>query len=546
MKNHIKFLCIVIAVMLSVLALSSCNKLHFKDYQNNGNTDEYGADLTQSSVFDGMEFDTNYTDPNASSSSKPTYTPEEKEEVNGIKKFYLSVKNLGAVGDGVADDTEAFEKAVHTLKNSGGVIYVPAGVYRLTRGINIPLGVTITGDSPSLKGMWSNPSVLTSAKQEQSASTDFLKTDNFSGSWILVDHGKGDVNGTPAIRVQGNTTVSSLGFVYKEQIPVVNTVNEYPPAISFMSTREYTYARDGVVIEDIYLANPYLGIFVGTGENLKDYYVGQTTNLSLGRLRVHNITGTSLWKSIFIRGVLDTVDVSNINLGYTNFVKSYLQYRHNNCSDIEISRADGNNMANITLFGANIGISCVPGFEGSASIRGTGIKSYAGIGMQTCTGQYEINDSEFAAINYSNYRANKESIGLAVLDDECVHRPHYMFDSVTISNTATGIDSSSSALKINIGKNGHLVLSNSKIKAGNALEAAVTFDKLDLTFTTASIYNTSITGSGTKLALLEKSNITAGCLQFNECTIDDALMTNMSDAKIWYNNSLKTSGGAIS
>ena len=40
MKNHIKVLCLVLAVMLSVLALASCNKNHFKDYQNNTNTDD--------------------------------------------------------------------------------------------------------------------------------------------------------------------------------------------------------------------------------------------------------------------------------------------------------------------------------------------------------------------------------------------------------------------------------------------------------------------------------------------------------------------------
>lgn len=45
------------------------------------------------------------------------------------------VKNFGAKGDGIADDTEAFLKAIAAVKS--GTIFIPAGRYKITRVIRI-------------------------------------------------------------------------------------------------------------------------------------------------------------------------------------------------------------------------------------------------------------------------------------------------------------------------------------------------------------------------------------------------------------------------
>ena len=47
----------------------------------------------------------------------------------------VSVKDFGAVGDGVADDTAAFTSAVAALPSSGGIVIVPDAVgYKITSG----------------------------------------------------------------------------------------------------------------------------------------------------------------------------------------------------------------------------------------------------------------------------------------------------------------------------------------------------------------------------------------------------------------------------
>jgi hypothetical protein len=56
---------------------------------------------------------------------------------------YISVKDFGAVGDDVADDTAAIQAAVDAAEN--GELYFPAGDYRITSSIAIPGRMTIRG-----------------------------------------------------------------------------------------------------------------------------------------------------------------------------------------------------------------------------------------------------------------------------------------------------------------------------------------------------------------------------------------------------------------
>jgi hypothetical protein len=79
----------------------------------------------------------------------------------------VSVKNFGAVGDGVADDTAAIQAAL----NSGAKrVVVPQGTYRIVSTLVIPSGVTFTGTSYS--------SVIFADNVTGAAIT------SFSGAWL--------------------------------------------------------------------------------------------------------------------------------------------------------------------------------------------------------------------------------------------------------------------------------------------------------------------------------------------------------------------------
>lgn len=59
------------------------------------------------------------------------------DEASGGYTEGVSVRDTGAVGDGVADDTTAFESAIAAAKSKGQPVLVPAGSYKLTRTITV-------------------------------------------------------------------------------------------------------------------------------------------------------------------------------------------------------------------------------------------------------------------------------------------------------------------------------------------------------------------------------------------------------------------------
>lgn len=63
----------------------------------------------------------------------------------------VSVKEFGAVGDGAADDTQAFLDAIDELRGTGGKVYAPAGTYGLSGSLPLPSDVALVGDGNATK-----------------------------------------------------------------------------------------------------------------------------------------------------------------------------------------------------------------------------------------------------------------------------------------------------------------------------------------------------------------------------------------------------------
>ena len=58
--------------------------------------------------------------------------------------YFLSVKDCGAQGDGIADDTAAIQEALNNA--NGKIVYFDYGAYRITATISVPSNVRITGE----------------------------------------------------------------------------------------------------------------------------------------------------------------------------------------------------------------------------------------------------------------------------------------------------------------------------------------------------------------------------------------------------------------
>lgn len=63
----------------------------------------------------------------------------------------VSVRSFGAVGDGIADDTQAIRRAIEAMPDAGGTVFFPAGTYRVTATITLRSRLTLIGDHATLR-----------------------------------------------------------------------------------------------------------------------------------------------------------------------------------------------------------------------------------------------------------------------------------------------------------------------------------------------------------------------------------------------------------
>lgn len=160
-----------------------------------------------------------------------------------IEELGISVKDFGAVGNGVADDTTAFQNAINYINGlGGGNVYVPLGRFMFTGTIELKANVNLIG-----LGGPGEPSgnLLTLGK-----ASILLVTDTTT-AFIKQTTGTGYV---------GNNKISNLVFSYPNQIAASSA--------SAITTYPYTIQLDqgGATVENCMFYNSYDGIWVHNGK----------------------------------------------------------------------------------------------------------------------------------------------------------------------------------------------------------------------------------------------------------------------------------------
>lgn len=94
--------------------------------------------------------------------------------------FNIKDPVYGAVGDNSNDDTSALTGAINAAligsTVSGGIVYLPQGVYTITESLDIPEGVTLVGDGPL-------SSIISWAGSLSSTPETAPITSNLTGQW---------------------------------------------------------------------------------------------------------------------------------------------------------------------------------------------------------------------------------------------------------------------------------------------------------------------------------------------------------------------------
>ena len=180
----------------------------------------------------------------------------------------VSVRDYGAKGDGIGDDTFAFQSALDAVKEKGGTVSVPAGTYAIKTHIVVP-------DNVTLEGVWNYPAIdIENSKK---------------GSTLLAFEGAGSEEGPAFVTLKTNATIKGIAVYYPEQKP--ENLKPYPWCI----------AGDGVnvAIIDCMLVNPYQGVDLGTR--------------SCDRHLVRNLYGHPLRRGLFVDKCFDIGRIENVH-----------------------------------------------------------------------------------------------------------------------------------------------------------------------------------------------------------------------------------------
>jgi Pectate lyase superfamily protein len=188
---------------------------------------------------------------------QPAGTGAVATTVQAKLRQYVSVKDFGAVGDGVTNDVTAFQNAINAAQTNGLTVFIPAGNYLLNNTITVKSGVALTGQS------WCPDNVNTGAV--------FICRNNLQ------------------FVMEANSNISNVNFKYDQQN--YTTFVTYPATI---------VPQSACLIENI----NYVG---GT------HFCVQNTSTTIEKPIIRNVYGCPLMVGIDLYDVVDVPKISTIH-----------------------------------------------------------------------------------------------------------------------------------------------------------------------------------------------------------------------------------------
>jgi len=182
------------------------------------------------------------------------------------RNVFWDVTAFGARGDGISDDTAAFQKALDAASEQGDLVMVPSGTFLLEGVLKVPESVT-------LMGTWEAPHF----------------PDTKRGTLLLATGNAGDPDAEPLFSLTQNSCLRGLTIFYPDQDPL--NVIPYPWTIQGSGTH--------CSVIEVTLVNPYMGIDFGTYANEMHY--------------VRNVYGCPLKTGVFVNKCTDIGRIENVH-----------------------------------------------------------------------------------------------------------------------------------------------------------------------------------------------------------------------------------------
>jgi len=271
-----------------------------------------------------------------------------------------SVSDFGAKGDGKADDTAAFQKALDTAKEAGGgVVYAPRGNYLFNGHLNVP-------DAVTLKGIWESVPAHNGLRDGGAAKP----TDN--GTTFLVTESQGTEDGPAFITLHNNSTLKGVVIYYPEQDPAAEP-KPYPWAIAMRGKNPAVLAVE--------LLNPYNGIDATRNE----------------RHLIRDVQGQTLRRGIFADAIYDIGRVEDVHFNpWWSLKPKLFHWQQEHGEAFIFGRSDWEYVFNTFCFGYNVGYKFIKTKAGICN------GNFLGIGADDCYTAVEVEASAVFGILISN------------------------------------------------------------------------------------------------------------------------------------------------
>ena len=330
--------------------------------------------------------------------------------------YVKNVLDFGASGDGVSDNTAAFQAAIYAARDAGGgVVFAPAGIYAFRGNLHVPTGVTLRGEwlSPLEGGGKGEGTVLAVyGGRGDNNLYDIISTAGATNTYSPV-------TGRSFIGLDSSGTVRDLSFWWPEQ--KIDNVTPYPFAVGD-DTRGYTGSggNDVINVMNVTMYNAYNGVMsygthgcttvrnmfgtvlnvgisedagydIGRMENIyfdSKYWAESTLEGAPGQSAVsaytrENAIGIAMWQDDW--GYMFNLNFNHMNIG--------LQMNDGNCAASHITAANVN-------YGVYIRSISYPGFKLAnsaidASIAGLfyDVAAYTGVGRNKTDGGVKTNNT---------------------------------------------------------------------------------------------------------------------------------------------------------
>ena len=255
----------------------------------------------------------------------------------------LSVSTFGAKGDGVTDDTQAFQKALDSFGKPGGTVYIPRGTYLLAGSISVPQAVTLKGS-------------IESVPSHNGIRNEGLPKPGDDGTTLLITGSRGNENGSPAITLNTNSTLRGVVMYWPTQDPE-KIPEAFPWGIAMRGKNP--------ALLDVEMLNPYNAIDASKNE----------------RALIRNISGQPLRRGIFVDGIYDIGRIENVHWNPWWSMKPVLfKWQKENGEAFIFERTDWHYVLNTFCFGYKTGYK----FGASSGGRGACNGNFLGIGADAC------------------------------------------------------------------------------------------------------------------------------------------------------------------